>query len=369
MDFFKSLILCATACTLGACHANGNVEVKFETDQHPDTLIVSYSLMSDLVNARRNEDVKSFQDTLVMMGNKGNIALKADSAAQYRIFFPDGNLITFYAEPKDRLTVDVTKMQPEFTYTVTGSTLMDGMTELDSKLKPIEDAYRQMAEKQDVSPEQREALVEKYNSVISDFVKQNPDSPAACYALMNFDGDDYLELFKLVSPKGQKSMFYTLALKKAEAVQARAEKDRKQKEMMSGNVMAPDFKLRDLQGNEVKLSDFRGKYVVVDFWGSWCIWCIKGFPALKEAYAKYKDKLVVLGVDCQDSEQAWRDAVAKYELPWINVYNPQDSKVLADYGVQGFPTKVIVNPEGKIVNITTGEDPAFFTKLAEFMGK
>ena len=58
-------------------------------------------------------------------------------------------------------------------------------------------------------------------------------------------------------------------------------------------------------------------------------------------------------------------AVKKYELPWVNVYNPdpKGGKVLEDYAVEGFPTKVIVNPEGRIVNITTGENPEFFEIL------
>ena len=66
---------------------------------------------------------------------------------------------------------------------------------------------------------------------------------------------------------------------------------------------APDFELPDLQGNPLKLSSLRGKYVVLDFWGSWCIWCIRGVPRMKEAYSKYKDKMEILGVDCQDTEE------------------------------------------------------------------
>ena len=52
--------------------------------------------------------------------------------------------------------------------------------------------------------------------------------------------------------------------------------------------LAPDFELPDLQGNPLKLSSLRGKYVVLDFWGAWCVWCIRGIPAMKEAYTKYK---------------------------------------------------------------------------------
>lgn len=141
-----------------------------------------------------------------------------------------------------------------------------------------------------------------------------------------------------------------------------------QAELNSGETVAPDFTLTNLEGKEVSLSQFRGKWVVIDFWGSWCGWCIKGFPSLKASYQKYGDKLVIIGVDNGDSIDAWKAAVAKYELPWVNVYNPEENvKLLQDYVVTGFPTKAIVNPEGVIVNYTIGEDPGFFNILDSLM--
>ena len=88
---------------------------------------------------------------------------------------------------------------------------------------------------------------------------------------------------------------------------------------------------------------------------------------LKEAYKQFAGKIEVIGIDCNETEEAWRAGVAKNELPWVNVYNPRDSKLLEQYMIQGFPTKVIVNPEGKIADITIGEDPTFYTKLANFV--
>lgn len=129
--------------------------------------------------------------------------------------------------------------------------------------------------------------------------------------------------------------------------------------------MAPDFELPNLQGATTKLSSLRGKYVVIDFWGSWCVWCIRGIPQMKNYYTKYKDKMEILGVDCRDSEDKWRAAVDEYQLPWPQVYCDDANlrKLGSKYGVQGFPTKVLVDPNGKIVNTTVGEDPAFYTFL------
>ena len=130
-------------------------------------------------------------------------------------------------------------------------------------------------------------------------------------------------------------------------------------------IEAPDFTLNDLNGKPLTLSSLRGKYVILDFWGSWCGWCIKGIPQMKEYYQKYAGKFEILGIDCNDPEEKWKAAVEKYELPWLHVYNPRDSKVLDQYEIQGFPTKIIVGPDGKIVKTIIGEDPAFYTFLDE----
>lgn len=128
-------------------------------------------------------------------------------------------------------------------------------------------------------------------------------------------------------------------------------------------IPAPDFTLNDINGKPLSLSDLRGKWVVLDFWGSWCPWCIKGFPALKEAYKEYGGKIEVLGIDCRDSVEVWKEAVKKYELPWLQVYNPGDNGLVEKYEIQGYPTKFIIDPEGNIANVTMGEDPEFFVIL------
>lgn len=135
------------------------------------------------------------------------------------------------------------------------------------------------------------------------------------------------------------------------------------KVVLEEGTPAPNFTLNDINGKPLSLSDLKGKWVILDFWGSWCPWCIKGFPALKEAYKEYGGKVEVLGIDCRDSEDVWKEAVKKYELPWLQVYNPNDSDLTKRYGIKGYPTKFIIDPKGKIANITIGEDPEFFNVL------
>lgn len=135
--------------------------------------------------------------------------------------------------------------------------------------------------------------------------------------------------------------------------------------------MAPDFELPDLQGNPLKLSSLRGKYVVLDFWGSWCVWCIRGIPKMKEAYSKHKEKMEILGVDCRDSEEKWKAAVEEHQLPWLQVRCPDESlqALASKYQIEGFPTKAIIDPDGKLVKVVVGEDPTFYTFLDELFAK
>lgn len=127
----------------------------------------------------------------------------------------------------------------------------------------------------------------------------------------------------------------------------------------------PDFRLKNLDGEYMTLESFKGKYVLLDFWGTWCRWCIKGIPEMKEYYAKYRDRIEFVGIDCRDTEEAWREGVKKHELPWVNLYNGHDQEIVIEYGIQGYPTKIIVGPDGKVVEAFLSEDPAMYEKLDE----
>ncbi|RFM32444.1 TlpA disulfide reductase family protein [Chitinophaga silvisoli] len=119
-------------------------------------------------------------------------------------------------------------------------------------------------------------------------------------------------------------------------------------------VMAQDFSQNDTTGKEVKLSDFRGKYVLVDFWASWCKPCRAENPNLLKAYNKYKDKnFTILGVslDEEQTKKAWTGAVQKDGLPWTQVSELKgfEGKAAKLYGVTAIPSNFLIDPSGKII--------------------
>ena len=204
---------------------------------------------------------------------------------------------------------------------------------------------------------------------VVNFIKQHPGSDAPMRFLRDFNYDDALRMQEAFSPEVRNGRMKDYLEDHMSILKKRHDEEEAAAKKQAAGIVAPDFTLNDLNGKPLSLSSLKGKYVVLDFWGSWCIWCIRGIPKMKEYYNKYKGKFEILSIDCNDTDQKWRDAVKKYELPWLHVYNPRDSKVLSDYGIQGFPTKILVGPDGKIVKTIVGEDPAFYTFLDDTFGK
>ena len=93
------------------------------------------------------------------------------------------------------------------------------------------------------------------------------------------------------------------------------------------------------------------------------------FPDMKKYYEKYAGMFEILGIDCRDSEQAWKNAVKKHGTPWLHVYNPDSSTQIKEYNITGYPTKIIIDPKGYINKSIVGEQPAFYDYLDQLFGK
>lgn len=113
--------------------------------------------------------------------------------------------------------------------------------------------------------------------------------------------------------------------------------------------LSPDFELKNLNGQSVKLSSLRGKYTLIDFWASWCGPCRKEIPNLKQVYAAYKDKgLQLIGVSLDNSDAAWRKAVEEEQLDYLQLNDP-DNITGKLYNFDGIPFIILISPDGIIL--------------------
>lgn len=214
----------------------------------------------------------------------------------------------------------------------------------------------------------------KDQALQSDFIKKNPHSMVSLYFLsrkasrMGLDelttafnalGDDYknTEYGKTISGKIN-SMNATAAGKQAVPIDK-----------------------TDMNGNRVNLDSLRGKYVLIDFWGSWCGPCRASHPHLKQLYAKYKTQgLEIIGIAEENGttpeaiNKAWKQAVAQDGLTWVQVLNNEGIdkfNAVAAYGVSAFPTKLLLDKDGKIIDRYIGgasKDERLDKKLQELFG-
>ncbi|MES2650977.1 MAG: TlpA disulfide reductase family protein [Bacteroidota bacterium] len=107
----------------------------------------------------------------------------------------------------------------------------------------------------------------------------------------------------------------------------------------------------------IRIDSFRGKYVLLDFWGSWCVPCRESHPHLKDLYAKYKNKgFEIIGIAYEKGEKGkedWLKAIKADQLPWINILNNDVKDKYQDlislFAIKSYPTKILIDPRGKII--------------------
>jgi len=142
-----------------------------------------------------------------------------------------------------------------------------------------------------------------------------------------------------------------------------------QAEKIANGKKAPHFAYPDVNGKNWSPKDFKGKYLIIDFWASWCGPCRQEIPHLKEVYKKYKDQgLEILAVSVDAKEDQWKKAMAEEKMAWPQI-NAQESKpVMASYLFSGIPYLVVVDKEGNIIEKNLRGE-SLDKKLKEIFGK
>ena len=131
--------------------------------------------------------------------------------------------------------------------------------------------------------------------------------------------------------------------------------------------IAPNFSSKTKDGELISLNDFKRKYVLLDFWASWCAPCIQKFPSMLEIYRNAnKDNFEILGVSVDVNRKSWENSISKNNLTWINISNVKGWDEISDrYGVKAVPQNFLINPDGIIIkkNIDIKELKLFVNSL------
>ncbi|OJJ19839.1 hypothetical protein BKI52_15265 [marine bacterium AO1-C] len=181
-----------------------------------------------------------------------------------------------------------------------------------------------------------------FEADLKQFIEGLGVSAAAYYAIGFMDLNIHLDFFKKVGERF-KQKYPKHNLTRA------LWKDIKGAERTAIGAVAPNFTLIDVNGQKQSLTAYRGKYVVVEFWASWCLGCRIEYPKLKKIYATYKSQgLEILGVSDDRQTKQWKAAVTRDQLPWPNLWIGQN-KVRKDYNISNLPFNLLLDKQGRII--------------------
>lgn len=342
---------------------------------------------------------KQVQDSAVLSNGtytfKGNVAEPAFAQLSIRkngATFKDKTLLSTPVW-LEQAAIKVTSTDPAVKVSITGGqlnkdyqALQERKTETFAKMAAASKKFMAATEEEKKKPD----FMKNHNSVFkaamaeaagkdSIYIKTHPDSYLSLYLLSGMISGasahkvlepGYKSLSKsLQQTYAGKELFKTIQKLKVKTVDGKVV-DFSMRDRQIGET-ALDFTLNNSSDKPVSLSSFNGKYVLIDFWASWCVPCRKENPNVKAAYEKFKDKnftIISISIDNTLSKDKWLAAVAKDGLTWTQLWDLDNTaqRVSDIYGVKTIPQNFLIGPDGKILAKGLREE-GLQQKLAEIL--
>lgn len=348
----KILVLLIMLIVWSSCRDKSKFEItgKFE-NARPQSKVYLYTI---------NRNNETAVDSTVL-SEKGEF--KFSSSTSDVDFFKvkiNNSEYVLIAKNGDAIKLEADLSDQSLAYKLSGAEEADKLEELNksknqyvAKLAALEAQFQENVSKE---PQSRQAIINQMSPELSKvkqemvefilkFAMDNTSSLAGFYAINSLSPSDYeqemlayADKIKSNFNKNQAVTDFLVRMAKLRAVQV--------------GQAAPDFTMATIDGKTIKLSSLRGKYVMLDFWASWCQPCRMENPNVLRVFNKYKNRsFTILGVSLDKDPVAWKQAVAQDGLNWAQASELKDfeSPTVRAYQVEAIPASFILDPAGKII--------------------
>lgn len=261
-----------------------------------------------------------------------------------------GSSYSFFAQP-GHIKITGVKDSMQF-FTVSGSQMQKDAEIYAAYIKDLTDSqevlgtryYKASIEEKPALKEKLDVLKEQRTARANQFIANHPNSFFSIYLIAGRTAMGYNQvkpLYDMLSPSAKASFMGKDLAKKLDNL----------KKSLLGTQMT-EFTQADTAGHAVNFSDFKGKYVLVDFWASWCAPCRAEMPNVLKIYNAYKDKgFTVLGVSLDTKSANWKKAIRDDKMPWTQLSDLKGWKnaVSSGFGIESIPSNLLIDPSGKII--------------------
>lgn len=175
-----------------------------------------------------------------------------------------------------------------------------------------------------LTEQEQDSLTDAMHSLIERIMAESHPEAATRVAVL-LDEDFVAYAYDRLPAGSENTLYYTNVRARRNSGVRDMEQEKMINTSLDTSAPAPEITLNSLDGQTFNVSEYRGKWVFLDFWVSWCGPCRKGFEKMKKLYADYSDRLEIVGIACGDQEETWRGLVKELELPWRNLLAPNSS--------------------------------------------